>query len=72
VNYAIKPKFVDEFLVCAEIFIFRIKKDSTEFELIPIRFGKQILPNQENAKNSIIEWQENTDLERDKTRKYTL
>jgi len=72
VNYGIKPKFVDEFLFCDKVYVYKIKKDSTEFILIPIRFGKRILLDPETPKNSIIEWQENKGLERDKTIKYCL
>lgn len=72
VNYGIKAKFVDDFLFCNKVYFYRIKKDSTEFELIPMRFGKRILIDRETPKNSIIEWQENTDLERGETIKYYL
>ncbi|AUC79292.1 hypothetical protein CW736_07795 [Nonlabens sp. MB-3u-79] len=72
VNYGIKAKFVDDFLFCNEVYIYKIKKNSIEFELTPIQFAKQVLIDRETPKNSIIEWQENTDLERDKTIKYSL
>jgi hypothetical protein len=55
VNYGIRAKYVDEFLYCASVYVYRIKKNTTEFELIPLRFGKRILFDKECAKNSIIE-----------------
>jgi hypothetical protein len=72
VNYGVKAKFVDDFLFCNEVYVYRIKKNSTKFELIPIRFAKRVLIDRETPKNSIIEWQNNTDLENDKTIKYSL
>ncbi|WBL23819.1 hypothetical protein [Zunongwangia sp. HRR-M8] len=71
-NYGIKAKFVDDHLYCDKVYIYRVIKNSTGFELIPIRFGKRILVDRETPKKSVIEWQENSDLDRDRKIKYCL
>ena len=71
-NYGIKAKFVDEHLYCDKVYVYRVIKNSTEFELIPIRFGNRVLIDKITPKNSVIEWEENSDSDRNKTIKYYL
>lgn len=71
-NYGIKAKFVDKHLYCDKVYIYRVIKNSTEFELVPVRYGKRVLVDKVIPKNSVIEWEENSDLDRDITKKYSL
>ncbi|WP_223883503.1 hypothetical protein, partial [Arenibacter lacus] len=72
VNYGIKAKFVDEFLYCKSIYVYSIKRSLREFELIPEKYGKRIILDKNDAKNSVIEWLKNTDSEKQQTIKYSL
>ena len=72
VNYGIKANFVDEFLYCQSIYIYTIKKRRNEFKLIPNKYGKRIVFDEKDAKNSKIEWEENTESEKKQTIKYYL
>lgn len=72
VNYGIKAKFVDDFLFCKSTYVYSIKKNLTEFELIPEKYGKKIILDTNDAKNSIIEWMRNTNSEKKQTIKYSL
>jgi len=71
VNYAIKPNFVDDFLICKSTYLYRIKRTTTEFELIPEQYGDRIILNNNDPKNSKIEWLENTESDKEKIRKYS-
>jgi hypothetical protein len=72
VNYGIKANFVDKFLYCQSTYIYTIKKSGNEFELIPNKYGKRIVFDKKDAKNSIIEWKENKASEKQQTIKYCL
>ncbi|WP_136466157.1 hypothetical protein [Flagellimonas onchidii] len=71
-NYGIKAQFVDEFLYCRSTYIYKIKRDGREFELIPERYGKRIILNKREPKNSKIEWEEIPKEDKEQTRKYYL
>ncbi len=72
VNYGIKSNFVDEFLYCQKTYIYAVKKSLNEFELIPNKYGKRIVFDKNDAKNSIIDWEENRGNQKQKTIKYFL
>ena len=72
VNYAIKPDFVDDFLFCKSTYLYTIKRTITEFELIPYQYGDRIILNNNDPKNSKIEWSENTESDKKITKKYNL
>ncbi len=54
------------------IYMYRIKRTTTEFELIPEQYGAQILLNNNDPRNSEIGWVENTDSDKEKNIKYRL
>lgn len=72
VNYGIKANFVDEFLYCQSTYIYTIKKNGTEFELILEKYGRNIIFDQKEPKNSIIEWMESTETDKQHKIKYSI
>lgn len=71
-NYGIKAQFVDEFLYCRSTYVYRIRRNGGEFKLIPKRYGKRIIIDKEEPRNSKIEWEENSSVDKEKTIKYCL
>ncbi len=72
VNYGIKPEYVDEFLFCRSTYLYKIRRNESQFELIPVQYGKRIILNNKKPKNSIIEWAENSEADKKKTIQYSL
>jgi hypothetical protein len=71
-NYGIKPKYVDDFLYCKSVYIYRVIKSEIEYELVPERFGFRIFNDWNNLKFSRIEWKKNNDDNKQKTLRYLL
>lgn len=64
INFGIKADFVDDFLFCKSVYIYKVRKTSSQYELLSIKFGKRIYIDQNNTKNSTIYWEENTTLDK--------
>lgn len=57
VNYGFKPEFVDEFMLCKQIHLYKIERTETQFVLVPEQYGIISFDTNE-PKHSKIEWVE--------------
>lgn len=71
-NYGIKPEYIDSFFACKSLYMYRVEKNETEITIIPEKYAHKIIHNNQNSKNSKIEWKENSEEEKLLVKKYGL
>jgi hypothetical protein len=71
-NYGIKPEYIDSFFTCKSLYMYRVKRNKTEIIITPEKYAHKIIHDNENPKNSKIEWKENNEEEKLLIKKYGL
>jgi hypothetical protein len=72
-NYAIKPEFIDLNMYCKNVYIFSVKRDKTQIEIIPQKYDELISRKANDSKNSKINWKTFSELEKIKeTKRYSI
>lgn len=70
-NYGIKANVIDSFFACKEIYMYKVERNENEIIIIPEKYSS-IMHNNQNSKNSIIEWITNSKEEKLLIKKYGL
>jgi hypothetical protein len=71
-NYGIKPNVIDAFFACKELYMYRVERNNNDIIIIPEKYAYKVMPDNQNPKNSTIEWKANSKEEKLFIKKYGL